>query len=94
MQVLREGDPYCSNLNTMTGRARVSKLKGSDGAVVDYVSAISTGANDPLQKVQMHVYPYFVGLEWRGFQRNWKYLLQSLEEQTLNCLHAGNVVAM
>ncbi|CAK9217456.1 unnamed protein product [Sphagnum troendelagicum] len=50
-QALVEGSPYCSVLNTMTGQSKVSKLKGSEAAVVDYVAAISTGAKDPLQKV-------------------------------------------
>jgi hypothetical protein len=51
IQALVEGSPYCSVLNTMTGQSKVSKLKGSEAAVVDYVAAISTGAKDPLQKV-------------------------------------------
>lgn len=51
VQSLSEGDPYCSVLNKMTGMTKVSKLKGSEAAIVDYVAAVGTGSKDPLQKV-------------------------------------------
>lgn len=51
VQSLVEGDPYCSVLNKMSGMTKISKLKGSEAAIVDYVAAISTGSKDPLQKV-------------------------------------------
>lgn len=51
MQTLADGDPYCSVLNKMTGVSKLSKLKGSEAAIVDYVAAINTGSKDPLQKV-------------------------------------------
>lgn len=50
-QTLTEGDPYCSVVNKMTGQSKISKLKGSEAAIVDYVAAINTGSKDPLQKV-------------------------------------------
>lgn len=48
---MTEGDPYCSVVNKMTGQSKISKLKGSEAAIVDYVAAINTGSKDPLQKV-------------------------------------------
>lgn len=53
VQSLIEGDPYCSVLNKMTGTTKISKLKGSEAAIVDYVAAVSTGSKDPLQKVSI-----------------------------------------
>ena len=53
VQTLTEGDPYCSVLNKMTGATKISKLKGSEAAIVDYVAAVSTGSKDPLQKVSV-----------------------------------------
>jgi DNA-directed RNA polymerase I subunit RPA2 len=53
VQTLSEGDPYCSVLNKMTGATKLSKLKGSEAAIVDYVAAVSTGSKDPLQKVSV-----------------------------------------
>ncbi|KAG0595859.1 hypothetical protein M758_UG204100 [Ceratodon purpureus] len=50
-QTLTEGDPYCSVVNKMTGATKISKLKGSEAAIVDYVAAVKTGSKDPLQKV-------------------------------------------
>lgn len=56
VQVLADGDPYCSVVNTMSGFVKTSKLKGSEAAIVDYVSAISTGPKEPLQKVQWLIF--------------------------------------
>jgi hypothetical protein len=71
IQALVEGSPYCSVLNTMTGQSKVSKLKGSEAAVVDYVAAISTGAKDPLQKV------LFLSLSFASPSKGKKLLLRS-----------------
>ncbi|KAH7297471.1 hypothetical protein KP509_26G071000 [Ceratopteris richardii] len=54
-QRLKGDDPYCSVLNTMTGRAKVFKVKNSETAVVDYVAAVGTGPKEPLQKVTIRL---------------------------------------
>lgn len=52
MQTVVENNPYCSVLNTITGSAKVSKLKGGDRAVVDFVAAVGTGPKELMQKVK------------------------------------------
>lgn len=54
-QNLNAQDPYCSVVNSMTGRAKIFKLHASEKAVVDYVAAIGTGPKDPLQKVTIRL---------------------------------------
>ncbi|KAI5063258.1 hypothetical protein GOP47_0021805, partial [Adiantum capillus-veneris] len=54
-QRLKGDEPYCSVLNTITGRAKVLKVKPSETAVVDYVAAIGSGPKEPLQKVTIRL---------------------------------------
>ncbi|KAJ7532498.1 hypothetical protein O6H91_13G006400 [Diphasiastrum complanatum] len=54
-QVLKNEDPFCSVLNTMTGRVKLSKLKASEMVVVDSVAVIGTGYKEPLQKVNIRM---------------------------------------
>ncbi|BBN05770.1 DNA-directed RNA polymerase I subunit RPA2 [Marchantia polymorpha subsp. ruderalis] len=54
-QTLVENNPYCSVLNTVTGNAKMSKLKGGDRAVVDFVAAVGTGPKEPMQKVSIRM---------------------------------------
>ncbi|XP_024524228.1 DNA-directed RNA polymerase I subunit 2 [Selaginella moellendorffii] len=49
-QTMHNGDPYCSVLNTMTGDAKLHKLKAAENVVIDSVIAIGHG-RDPLQKI-------------------------------------------
>ncbi|CAM6092481.1 unnamed protein product [Calypogeia fissa] len=54
-QVITEGNPYCSVLNTVTGNVKLSKVKGTEAAVVDYVAAIGQGPKEPIQKVTIRM---------------------------------------
>lgn len=54
-QRLKGEDPYCSVVNSMTGRAKLLKIKPSETAVVDYVAAIGTGPKEPLQKIMIRL---------------------------------------
>lgn len=51
VQILIEGDFYCSVVNKMIGQLKILKLKGLEVVIVDYVVVINIGSKDFFQKV-------------------------------------------
>eukprot|EP00898_Chlorokybus_atmophyticus_P006745 jgi/Chlat1/7071/Chrsp57S09118 len=52
-QPLVSDEPYCSTVNTITGKAKVHKLKGTESAVVEHVALVGCGATEQLQAAKI-----------------------------------------